>query len=149
MERVELLTVLEQRRGTRVADAAGATIFTVRQLVEAVEPVTATPGETRPLTRTLSCRGTRCCPHRSIEIVRDLQRPKWFFTSRITSCCAWWRWCKVTPGFRVDGRKHIPATGPCVISPNHQSYLDPFFLSAALLFATCAPVVLCGRDRIL
>ena len=36
MERVELLTVLEQRRGTRVADAVRATIFTVRQLVEAV-----------------------------------------------------------------------------------------------------------------
>src|SRR6185503_13260354 len=37
MERVELLTLLEQRAGTRVTAEMRATIFTVRQLVEAVE----------------------------------------------------------------------------------------------------------------
>src|SRR6185436_3425142 len=37
MERVELLTFLEQRAGTRVSPAVRATIFTVRQLVDAVE----------------------------------------------------------------------------------------------------------------
>src|SRR6185436_18970800 len=36
MERVELLTMLEQRQGTRVAADARATIFTVRQLIAAV-----------------------------------------------------------------------------------------------------------------
>ena len=36
MERVELLTVLERRQGTQVAAEVRATIFTVRQLVDAV-----------------------------------------------------------------------------------------------------------------
>jgi len=36
MERVELLTALEQQRATRVAADVRAAIFTVRQLVEAV-----------------------------------------------------------------------------------------------------------------
>ncbi len=151
MERVELLTVLEQRRGTRVADAVRATIFTVRQLVEAVEtaPVTATPGETAAVdTNTELPWDALLSAPVDQEIVRDLQRPKWFFylayyiVLRVVALV-----CKFTPGFRVDGRKHIPATGPCVISPNHQSYLDPFFLSAALPFATVRQLFFVGATE--
>lgn len=36
--------------------------------------------------------------------------------------------------FRIQyrGRQHIPATGPAVFVSNHQSYLDPLFVGAAL-----------------
>jgi 1-acyl-sn-glycerol-3-phosphate acyltransferase len=36
--------------------------------------------------------------------------------------------------FRIEyhGRHHIPATGPALIVSNHQSYLDPLFVGAAL-----------------
>jgi len=36
--------------------------------------------------------------------------------------------------FRIQyrGREHLPATGPAVIVSNHQSYLDPLFVGAAL-----------------
>ena len=151
MERVELLTVLEQRRGTRVPDAVRATIFTVKQLVEAVEmaPVTAAPGEpTAGDSSTELPWETLLSAPVDQEIVRDLQRPKWFFylayyiVLRFVALL-----CKITPGFRVDGREHIPATGPCVISPNHQSYLDPFFLSAALPFATVRQLFFVGATE--
>ncbi|MBI2993822.1 MAG: AMP-binding protein [Gammaproteobacteria bacterium] len=33
---------------------------------------------------------------------------------------------------RVEGREHLPATGPLVIAPNHASFLDPFAMAAAL-----------------
>jgi long-chain acyl-CoA synthetase len=33
---------------------------------------------------------------------------------------------------RVEGRDALPPDGACVITPNHQSYLDPFALAAAL-----------------
>ncbi len=32
----------------------------------------------------------------------------------------------------VEGRENVPAFGPCLICPNHVSYLDPFALAAAL-----------------
>jgi long-chain acyl-CoA synthetase len=151
MERVELLTVLEQRRGTRVPDAVRATIFTVRQLVEAVEtaPVIDTPGEAAagdpsselPWDTLLSAPA-------DAEIVRDLQRPKWFFyLAYYVVLRAVGVLCKITPGFRVDGREYIPTTGPCVISPNHQSYLDPFFLSAALPFSTVRQLFFVGATE--
>jgi len=151
MERVELLTVLEQRRGTRVTDAVRATIFTVKQLVEAVEvaPVTAAPGETPAGDSSTELPwDTLLSAPVDHEIVRDLQRPKWVFylayyiVLRFVALL-----CKITPGFRVDGREHIPANGPCVISPNHQSYLDPFFLSAALPFGTVRQLFFVGATE--
>ena len=151
MERVELLTVLEQRRGKRVTDKVRATIFTVRQLVDAVEaaPVTATPGETPAVDSSSELPwDTLLSIPADPEIVRDLQRPKWFFylayyvVLRFVALV-----CKIAPGFRVDGHEHIPATGPCVISPNHQSYLDPFFLSAALPFSTVRQLFFVGATE--
>ena len=31
-----------------------------------------------------------------------------------------------------SGQEHLPATGPYIISPNHQSYLDPFIVCSVL-----------------
>lgn len=33
---------------------------------------------------------------------------------------------------RVRGRAHLPAAGPFVVTPNHATYLDPFFVICAL-----------------
>jgi long-chain acyl-CoA synthetase len=33
---------------------------------------------------------------------------------------------------RIEGREHLPATGPFLVCPNHASYLDPFAVAAAL-----------------
>jgi long-chain acyl-CoA synthetase len=33
---------------------------------------------------------------------------------------------------RVTGLEHLPASGPYIISPNHQSYLDPFLMCSSL-----------------
>jgi long-chain acyl-CoA synthetase len=34
--------------------------------------------------------------------------------------------------FQVSGREHLPQSGPFLLCPNHQSYLDPFLLASAL-----------------
>ena len=48
---------------------------------------------------------------------------------------------------RVEGREHLPAEGPCLLAPNHASYLDPFAIAAALVLVP-APRALLGRlDR--
>lgn len=41
---------------------------------------------------------------------------------------------KVTTGLRARGRDCLPESGPYLISPNHQSYLDAFLLVGALPF---------------
>jgi len=37
-------------------------------------------------------------------------------------------------GFRVSGAATLPRTGPMIVCPNHQSFLDGFFVAAALPF---------------
>jgi long-chain acyl-CoA synthetase len=34
--------------------------------------------------------------------------------------------------FRYSGVERLPASGPYILSPNHQAYVDPFLMSAAL-----------------
>ena len=52
-----------------------------------------------------------------------------------------YRWDKRLGGFRklvrwlyrveVVGRERIPSSGPCILTPNHESVVDPFILAVA------------------
>ncbi len=44
--------------------------------------------------------------------------------------------CKLLFRLKVEGREHIPAEGPFVITPNHASYLDGFIIAASVSFRT-------------
>ena len=46
--------------------------------------------------------------------------------------------------FRTSGQEHLPPTGPFIISPNHQSFLDGFVIAAALPYRTLRDVFLVG-----
>ena len=46
--------------------------------------------------------------------------------------------------FRVRGVEHLPRHGPFVISPNHQAYVDPFFVAAALPLRTLRALFFVG-----
>jgi long-chain acyl-CoA synthetase len=148
MERVELLTHLEQIRRTRVAPDVRQTIFTVRQLVDAVmaapaagsdaDANTAAPGATTPgdVEHTLAWETMLSEPPEA-GLAANLSKRK---AIRATVLFVLLRVCalvaRVVPGFRVTGREHLPASGPFLICPNHQAYLDGFFLAAALPFRT-------------
>jgi long-chain acyl-CoA synthetase len=54
---------------------------------------------------------------------------------------------RVTPGLKVSGREHLPREGAFLISPNHQAYLDPFFLAAALPFHTVRRMFFVGASE--
>ena len=133
MERVELLTMLEARRGRRVAPEVRSTIFTVRALVEAVDraaPATAPAGSTDAL------------PWDAVladapdpTLVHNLTRSKLLRAAVIYAAL---RMAALVVGFviglRITGRVHIPIRGPVIVSPNHQTYLDGFLVAAALPF---------------
>jgi long-chain acyl-CoA synthetase len=131
MERVELLTVLEQHEGTRVPAEARATIFTVRQLIDAVRsaPRTTEGQDTAAELPWDTLLATPADP----AITRDLARRRPVRTMLafvIVKSIAWI--ARVLLGFRAGGQTHLPAGGPYIISPNHQAYVDPIFVAAAL-----------------
>jgi long-chain acyl-CoA synthetase len=137
MERVELLTLIEQQHGRKVAPEARATIFTVRQLVDAVlaagatgaaVDATADPGDhNAQMWEALLNQPS------DPDIEAQLRRsPFWralFFYVLIRM---------IRPFFRVrgSGQSKLPAKGPFILCPNHQSYLDPFLLLGVVPFRT-------------
>jgi long-chain acyl-CoA synthetase len=153
MERVELLTSLELLIGRRVTPETRATIFTVRQLVDAVYAAaptgTATAGGPAP--------GADDADHGALmwdkifagaedpEIVAQLSRP-----SLLRAMFFWvvLRIFKVvllglTRG-RTRGQAQLPRSGACIISPNHVSYLDGFLVLSGLPFSMLRNVFAVG-----
>ena len=133
MERVELLTELEQRFGVKLSAEAAARIFTVRQLVAALgadgmegEARSAKveswpfllrdlPADTDPVLSGLLARRPIAAPllYLGLRLVRAL-------LIRI----------------ELAGLEHLPKSGAYILSPNHQSYLDPLMLCSMLPFRT-------------
>ncbi|MFQ5694601.1 MAG: AMP-binding protein [Terriglobia bacterium] len=132
MGRVELLTHLQEVFGTQVPDGVASAIYTVRELVEAVRPRegAATTEGARG--------GTAWSKLLQVSLKDDpalaeLLRPRTVATLLVFGImkCGYLS-ARLLFRFRVAGRKHLPATGPFLLCPNHQSYLDAFFLASAL-----------------
>ena len=53
------------------------------------------------------------------------------------------------PGVKVtvEGVEHFPGRGPYLICPNHQSYLDPFFVMAALPYRLARQMFFVGASE--
>jgi long-chain acyl-CoA synthetase len=129
MERVELLTDLEQRFGVKVSPTNAATIFTVRELVEAVRPgAAASAGAAAPdeswATILRNLPGTDDPELGWLLRPRSFAAPLYFMLLRIVRFLFF--------RARVSGLEHLPKQGPYIISPNHQSYVDPFVLCGVL-----------------
>jgi long-chain acyl-CoA synthetase len=141
MERVELLTLIEQQQGRRVTPETRATIFTARQLVDAVLAAAPLAGDAAGLpTEAQSAKGdghstqmweamltAPIDPALEAELGRSgFVRALLFFVVM--------RALRPFLRVRAYGVDHLPAKGPYILSPNHQSYLDPFVLVSALPF---------------
>jgi 1-acyl-sn-glycerol-3-phosphate acyltransferase len=40
-----------------------------------------------------------------------------------------WLWCRIFFRIRFEGADNVPATGACIIAPNHVSYGDPIWIT--------------------
>jgi long-chain acyl-CoA synthetase len=146
MERVELLTSLELLFGTDVTEEASQRILTVRQLVEAVRgPLRAERGTTDsaadPWERLLA-EGPDDPLLRGILVSRPLFVPVAWLIMKLVGLVA-----RMLIGLRTSGQEHIPAKGPFLISPNHQSYIDAFVMVSALPFRTFRQVFFVGATE--
>jgi long-chain acyl-CoA synthetase len=153
MERIELLTDLEQRFGVTIPAAEASGIFTLGQLVDAVRPDSPTggaaiesgarsaePAENREDSSWALL--LRDLPPESDPVLggllarRPLVEPFVYALSRILRT--------MLARVEVSGLDHLPANGPYLICPNHQSYLDPIFVCGALPYRTLANTFFVG-----
>jgi long-chain acyl-CoA synthetase len=129
MERVALLTELEQRFGVRVVADRAHEILTVAQLIDAVRPGEAanqSPCEVEQSWAVLLRDARRATDSEFQHLLarRPLAVPICFAVSRMLRLF-------LGPSVAID-RQHLPPDGPYIISPNHQGYLDPMILCAVL-----------------
>jgi long-chain acyl-CoA synthetase len=128
MERVELLTELEQRFGVRVGEERAHAIFTAAQLIEAVRP---DGGQVARLESEESwavlLRELPSADHPVLSGLLERRRvaaPAFFALSRLLRL--------LLGRTRVAGLQHLPRQGAFIIAPNHQGYLDPFLVCGVL-----------------
>jgi long-chain acyl-CoA synthetase len=134
MERVELLTRLEQAFQTRVAREKAQKIFTVKELVDAVRPPGAAFGAPVDSPALVWGQLLAAAPQDDPTFA-ELLRPKTAVTLLFFLVVkVWYLLALLLLRARVRGRKHLPSSGPYLICPNHQSYLEVFVLVSALPF---------------
>ena len=128
MERVELITELEQRFGVRLPEDQTSQILTVGQLIEAVKSGSrdGAPSDADDSWAVVF----RDLPPDDDPVLGRILQPRPFAGPILFATMRLIRF--LGPRVVVSGVEHLPASGPCIISPNHQSFVDPFFVNGVL-----------------
>jgi long-chain acyl-CoA synthetase len=131
MQRVELLTALEQQIGGAVPESHLAEIYSVRDLVDAVLS-SAERGEGSAKSAAPAWATILDEPVTDPDVValarHNVFAELFFFTlGRLLFLFA-----KDRFHFKVRGIENLPGKGPVLLCSNHQSYLDPILLGAVL-----------------
>jgi long-chain acyl-CoA synthetase len=130
IERVEVLTNLEQLFGVNIPPDVAQSTYTVRQLVDAVSSRASGPVFVRPADAWDKL--LTDLPEDD-PLLKNLLEPHRFVTFfvfvilKLANLLA-----RFLVGFRVTGLESLPDKGPFLICPSHECYLDPFFLVSAL-----------------
>jgi long-chain acyl-CoA synthetase len=133
MQRIELLSQIEEQMGGDVEESQLAEIYTVRDLVDAVLQ-SAASGAGGPGTRTTFAGWKAILAEEpdATEVIA-LVRPQpisatfWYLVSRLIQVIALDRF-----DLHARGIEKLPQSGAFIISCNHQSYIDPLILASVL-----------------
>ncbi|HWY22053.1 MAG TPA: AMP-binding protein [Candidatus Acidoferrum sp.] len=149
MQRVELLSRIEEQLGGDIEESQLAGIYSVRDLVDTVLQ-SAASGAGGPGTRpTFAGWKAILAEEPDPEAVLPLVRPQrlsaafWYLISRLIGVIALDRF-----DLHVRGIEKLPKSGPYIISSNHQSYIDPLILASILPPATFDKVFAVGTSEI-
>jgi long-chain acyl-CoA synthetase len=133
MQRVELLSQIEEQLGGNVEESQLAEIYTVRDLVAAVLQ-SAASGAGGPGTRTtfagwkaILAEDPDATDVVSLVDPQQLRTAFWYMVSRLIQVVSLDRF-----DLHVRGIEKLPKRGPYIISSNHQSYIDPLILASIL-----------------
>ncbi|RPI24105.1 MAG: hypothetical protein EHM61_18035 [Acidobacteria bacterium] len=135
LERVELLSNLQDALQVHVPDESAAEILTVGELADALRARVGAEdsGETREAASSWQEILAKPLREDDSEQLRQVLAPKpvaeflLYVAALVTHLLT-----KVLFRFRVHGLEKLPREYPFVICPNHLSYLDPFFVVCAL-----------------
>src|SRR5579872_849081 len=133
MQRVEVLSRLEEELGGNVEESRMGETYTVRDLIDAVLQSAAT-GAGAPGTRPTFAGWTAILSEQPDDPdVLRLAHPNklndtfWYVISRFIQMIARDRF-----DLQVSGLEKLPASGAYIISSNHQSFLDPAVLAGVV-----------------
>ncbi len=133
MQRVELLSRLEEQLGGDVDESRLVEIYTVRDLIDTVLQSAASGGG-KPVTRvTFAGWKSILSVDPDDPDVLALAHPSrindnfWYLVSRLIQVFSLDRF-----DLKVRGLEKLPKSGSYIISSNHQSYLDPLILAGLL-----------------
>jgi long-chain acyl-CoA synthetase len=140
MQRVELLTALEQQLGGDVPESQLAEIYSVRDLVDTLL-ASVDPNKDRGEGRAGEGQGGASAPAWSTILSEPITDPEvlalarhnlffelcFFLLGRLVYAFS-------LGGFhlKIRGMENLPAEGPYLICSNHQSYVDPIVMVAAM-----------------
>ncbi|HEY3973005.1 MAG TPA: AMP-binding protein [Candidatus Sulfotelmatobacter sp.] len=133
MQRVELLSRLEDELGGDLEESQLTEIYSVRDLVDAVLASAASGAGGAGTRVTFAGWKSILAEEPDNPDVRALAHPNrvsdmlWYVVSRVIQMIALDRF-----DLKVSGLENLPARGPYIISSNHQSYLDPLILASVL-----------------
>jgi len=132
MQRVELLSQLEEELGGNVEESQLAEIYTLRDLLDAV--LRSAAAGTAPGTRVTFAGWKAILAEEATDPdVLALKEPHpafdtvWYPLSRMIQMVS-----RDLFHLRVSGFENLPEHGPFILSSNHQSYIDPVILSGVL-----------------
>jgi len=133
MQRVDLLSHLEDELGGNVEESQLTEIYTVRDLIDAVLKSSGTHPASHGTRANFAGWKSILAEDPNDPDVLALAHPNkindtfWFLISRIFQLIAHDRF-----HLKVTGLDKLPKTGAYIISSNHQSYLDPLVLAGVL-----------------
>jgi len=133
MQRIELLVALEKELGGDVEESRLAEIYNVRELVDEVRESAAGPGAGSGTRQQFAGWKQVLREDPTDRDVLELVQSKpiaehfWFGVSRVLQMFAANRF----PA-HVTGLDKLPPSGPFLICPNHQSFIDPVMMAAFL-----------------
>src|ERR1700691_180990 len=133
MQRVELLSHIEEQLGGNVEESQLAEIYTLRDLVDAVLQSAASGAGGSGTRATFAGWTAILAEEPAAADVISLAQPQplsdafWYMFSRLIQVVARDRF-----DLHVRGIEKLPKSGACILSSNHQSYLDPVVLASIL-----------------
>ena len=143
MERVEMLTALEQALGADVHDTAAAEVYTVREIVDLVRAnIGKTSAQAAGWETILSAEVTDPAVL-AITKRRPIIDQLWYLFGKTVVIFAEDKF-----HLEISGMEKLPKQLPFIISPNHQSFLDAPIVTAALPWYVFRDVFYVGTSEI-
>jgi long-chain acyl-CoA synthetase len=143
MERVEMLTALEQALGADVHDTAASEVYTVREVVDLVRANIGKTSAQAAGWETILSAEVADPAVRTITKRRPIIDHLWYLFGKSVILFAEDKF-----HLEISGLERLPKNLPFIISPNHQSFLDAPIVTAALPWYVFRDVFYVGTSEI-